>query len=102
MNEYQEPKYKVDNGVLVNRQSGEAVPDDEPIFILRARDKKAAELLFGYAEKCLDKTHREAVRIRAHQFLNWAEKHPDRMKEPDTHLTTSWTSAGSPSFQPKK
>jgi len=97
MNVYQEPKYKIVDGKLVNRQSGEAIPDDEPVFILRARDRHAFGLLQRYAGLAKDEKHREAVFVRIVQFKNWAEMHPDRMKEPDSQQDEGWTSAGTPS-----
>lgn len=96
MNAYQEPKYVIENGRLVNRQSGETIPDDEPVFILRARDKNAAAILRAYASSCIDPAHREAANLRAAQFANWATLHSDRMREPDTQKDSGWTSAGNP------
>jgi len=96
MNAYQEPKYEVKGGKLVNRQSGEAIPDDEPVFILRARDKYAAHTIISYCQAVQDSQHREASRLRAAQFSNWAALHPERMKEPDSQMDTGWTSAGNP------
>lgn len=94
MNAYQEPKYEIRGDKLVNRQSGEAIPEDEPIIVFRARDKHAAELLVIYARMCQDPQHQEAARRRAAQFSNWASIHPDRMKEPDTKMDEGWTTAG--------
>ena len=91
MNVKQEPKYRVTNhGQLVNRQSGEAIPDDEPVFILRARDKHAAKLLGEYQKMVTDSTHHRAISLRATQFSDWALAHPERMKEPDTILADDW------------
>lgn len=99
MNIYQEPKYDVRDGKLTNRQSNEAIPEDEPVFILRARDKHAHAVLVYYSSICVEPEHREAARIRAAQFANWSIMHPSRMKEPDSKMDTGWTSAGS--CQPK-
>ena len=96
MNPYQEPKYEIKGGKLVNRQSGEAIPDDEPVFILRARDKHAAPTLIHYAANVEDREHREAARTRAAQFSNWAALHPTRVHEPDSQMNGGWTSAGTP------
>ncbi len=94
MNTYQEPKYEIKEGKIYNRQSGEMIPDDEPIFILRARDRKAPSIIAHYAELCQDPTHKDAVRTRSAQFFNWQECHKDRVKEPDTQRDFGWTSAG--------
>ncbi len=97
MNVYQEPKYEIKNGKIHNRQSGEQIPDDEPVFILRARDIHAAELIVLYSREVADPKHQEAVRMRAAQFNNWASLHPTRMKAPNTQMDAGWTSAGNPS-----
>lgn len=100
MNCNQEPKYEIKEGKLVNRQSGVAIPDDEPVFILRAQDKHAAEAIEAYyeilaeaeageGETITDETL-EAVDARVVQFEKFAIKHPSRMKEPDTEKTEAW------------
>ncbi len=96
MNAYQEPKYGIEGGRLVNRQSGAVIPEDEPVFILRARDKHAAQVLIAYSQLVQIPEHREAARLRAAQFSNWAAIHHARMREPDTQKDDSWTSAGNP------
>jgi|SRR6185503_11113900 len=96
MNVYQEPKYAAVGGKLVNRQSNTTIPDDEPVFILRARDKHAAATLIAYCQLVDNPEHREAVRLRAAQFSNWAAIHHERMHEPDTTKDQGWTSAGNP------
>ena len=40
-----ERKYKILDGKIVNRISGKEVPEDEPLFIFRAQDKKALAAL---------------------------------------------------------
>lgn len=80
----QEPKYTVNGSAIVNRASGEAIPADEPVFIFRARDKWAAGVLGDYAAFVNDPVHRAAVGERFIQFGEWADAHPERMKEPDT------------------
>ncbi len=91
MNATQEPKYKIENGKLVNRSSGEQIPDDEPVFVLRARDKHAAATLASYSTYINGTDeHSEAVHLRIRQFEKWSKDHPERMKEPDTTLTSDW------------
>lgn len=84
MNAKQEPKYKIVDGKIVNRASGEAIPDDEPVMIFRARDVHAAGMIRGYAGKVGDPEHRAVVLERAADFEQFAADHPERMKEPDT------------------
>lgn len=96
MNPYQEPKYEIKNGKLHNRQSGEQIPDDEPLFVLRARDKHAAEAIAAYRKTVCCGDHYGAVTLRLQQFENWAAAHPERMKEPDTQKTDDWTNRANP------
>lgn len=88
----QEPKYDVtDQGQLVNRASGQPIPDDEPVFIFRARDLFAAPALNAYLRalcaadsEIVGHDHRHAIRNRVRDFERFAQQHPDRMKISDT------------------
>lgn len=80
----QEPKYKAVAGVIYNRASGEPIPDDEPVFIFRARDRNAIAALLRYMDICYDDEHRLAVAKRVVDFQRFAADHPHRMKQPDT------------------
>ena len=82
----QEPKYKIENGKIVNRASGEMIPDDEPITIFRARDKHARSTLMHYFTRVKDNNHASAVLDRLQDFQKFRTDHPNRMKEPDTEL----------------
>jgi len=79
-----DPKYCVVRGRFVNRASNEMIPLDEPVFILRARDMRAAWAIASYGDTCLDADHRITVQQRAEDFKRFAAMHPERMKEPDT------------------
>lgn len=85
----QDPKYEIEVSEgwvgLVNAATGEPIPDDEPIMIWRAKDKKAVVHIWNYAETCENLEHRRAVEERATQFEIFASNHPERMKEPDTN-----------------
>ena len=81
----QSPKYDVSaHGRLVNRASGETIPDDEPVFILRARDRWAIDALLHYQGLCEDRDHRVAVERIIEEFDRFADENSGRMKEPDT------------------
>lgn len=80
----QEPKYTTNGTHIVNRASGEVIPHDEPVFIFRARDKKARIALLHYAMSLPEGGHLEAVKKRLSQFVDFTCVHPERMKEPDT------------------
>lgn len=61
----QESKFDAVDGRLVNRATGEPIPDDEPVFVLRAKDASAVKALVTYMNHCVDgSVHREAVKRR--------------------------------------
>lgn len=81
----QEPKYTTGtkDGRLVNRATGKPIPDDEPVFVLRAQDIRALAALRYYLVSCSEVDHINAVQVRIKDFEAFAAAHPDRMKEPD-------------------
>jgi hypothetical protein len=83
----QEPKYNAivcDDGEtrLINRRTGNIIPDDEPIFILRARDLNSLTTINHYYVKCLVEQHANYVMYRAFDFIKFKVKHPDIMRQP--------------------
>jgi len=83
----QEPKYEARGGRIFNRATGEAIPDDEPVFILRARDTTALAVLVAYHSDhllCGNSEHAAAVLKRVKDFQRFMREHSDRMKYPDT------------------
>lgn len=86
-----DPKFDIevtsDGARLVNAATGEPIPADEPIFIMRAKDRRASATIANYAARCKDHDHVLAVEARVGEFDAFAAQHPDRMKEPDT----AWT-----------
>lgn len=81
----QEPKYTTDQeGRIINRATGQAIPDDEPVFIFRARDIHAVKALHAYLDACNDPAHIMAISARIVHFQEFQAAHPDRMKEPDS------------------
>lgn len=85
----QEPKYSVVNNLIVNRSSGNAIPPDEPIFILRARDVYACDAIEAYASVLTPGAHRDIVVERLVDFSTFSHAHPERMKTPDTVVNKS-------------
>lgn len=81
----QEPKYTVSSkdGRLVNRATGKPIPDDEPVFVLRAQDIHALPTLHAYLSLVREIDQAAAVTNRITAFQDFALAHPDRMKEPD-------------------
>ena len=87
----QDPKYNIENGRLTSASTGQPIPDDEPIFILRAKDVHAVDTLMAYHARVASgpmdmaaSQHCEAVRRRIHDFKQFAKDNPGRMKSPDT------------------
>lgn len=82
-----DPKFVMIDGRMCNAATGIAIPEDEPIFILRGKDRKAIDAIVAYAESCDDPDHIATVMKRAAEFAKFATDNPDRMKEPDTSPT---------------
>jgi hypothetical protein len=92
----QEPKYGIKDNRLFNRETGEFIPDDEPVFIMRARDANAATGIVRYISRCMSHGHPDEAKREEHvlalmrrydDFRAFAKAHPDRMKYPDTEMT---------------
>lgn len=79
-----ERKYKIENNRLVRRSDGVPIPDDEPLFILRAQDIKALPILLAYRIICCDLAHIAGVVKSIEDFTKFRDSYPERMKEPDS------------------
>lgn len=86
----QDRKYEFLEGVVRNRASLEVIPFDEPVFVFRARDRHALEAIEHYACQVPNNEHRAAIEVRIADFARFAEKHPERMKEPDTDTSNGF------------
>lgn len=75
-------KFKFENGRFINRVSGEAIPDDEPVIIFRARDRHALNVLAYYLSLARDDHHQLAIMDRMDEFLQFRRDNHERMKEP--------------------
>jgi len=75
-------KFKFEDGRFINRVSGEAIPDDEPVILFRARDAHVMSVLGFYWEMIADEHHKRAVVDRIEEFSAYREANPDRIKEP--------------------
>ena len=81
----QEPKYTTStDGKLINRITGKAIPDDEPVMIFRAKDAKSMFALQAYLDVCNNIGHRATIKRRMAEFKDFADANPGLMKEPDT------------------
>lgn len=91
MTPQQEPKYEARDGRIYNRATGEPIPEDEPVFILRAKDTTAVTTLIDYYIthlKAGNNAHAEAVLARVKDFQRFQARWPQRMKHPDTEPST--------------
>jgi hypothetical protein len=79
-------KFHVDGDTIIKTASGETVPDSEPLFLLRGRDRLVVPLLHHYRYLCvldgcndyqLDKLDEQ---IRS--FISWSESNQGKMKQP--------------------
>jgi len=75
-------KFKFEDGRFVNRVSGEAIPDDEPVILFRARDRHAVQVLCYYYDIAQDPHHKQAIKDRIDEFEAYRLAHPEQMKEP--------------------
>ncbi len=78
-----ELKYGIEGGRLVKKSDGVPVPEDEPVFILRAKDTKAIAALTAYSVLIERLEQKEMVRKSIMAFLKFAKENPDKMGEPE-------------------
>jgi hypothetical protein len=64
------------------------IPDDEPVIVVRARDKNSAPLISAYWELCKrggsPQFHLDLVEQTYKRFTDWQEAHPDQVRTPDS------------------
>ncbi len=77
-----ERKYAIKDNKLVKRQTEVPVPEDEPLFILRAKDRKALPALSFYCGILDNIDQREAVSKSIEDFRAFQENNPEKMGEP--------------------
>jgi hypothetical protein len=73
-------------GQIFKKSNGEILPEDEPLFLLRARDYLALPLLKHYLTLSVDDNctayHISGLLDIVNQFEEFAVEHADRMKQP--------------------
>jgi hypothetical protein len=71
---------------IVNAASGEAIPEDEPKFLLRGRDTLSFLLLLRYYSLCEEEGctphHMKGVSRASEEFAQFRRNNPGRMKQP--------------------
>ncbi len=76
-------KYKIENNQIVNIATGVAIPDDEPVFILRAKDTNSYLALDNYLQLCENGEQQKSIDALIDIFDKWQKANPDKVKEPD-------------------
>ena len=77
-----ERKYTIQNNKLVKKSNLVPVPDDEPVFIFRAKDRKALAALVAY-HVILDNLDQKAEVYKSiNDFRAFQEMNPEKMAEP--------------------
>lgn len=84
MKSSQNAKYDAIRGKLVNRESGKAIPDDEPVFVFRAKDPHAVKALRAYKALCKNGNHKAAVQLHINAMVAYQKEHKADLREPDS------------------
>lgn len=85
-------KFSIDGDEIRNTRTGEAIPRDEPVFLLRARDYLAVNVLTSYLayaqEDGCSRAHLQGIADTIQEFSEFQAAHPERMKQPGSTLRT--------------
>ena len=74
----------IHNSLVLKRTTVEVVPEDEPVFILRARDCKALGTIRCYQSIFAPTSEQWKVcQAVVDDFTKFREENPDKMGEPD-------------------
>jgi len=77
-----ERKYKILDNRIVKKDNEVPIPDNEPLFIFRAKDRKALSALIAY-NMILDNLDQKAeVTKSINDFRRFQEDNPEKMGEP--------------------
>lgn len=79
-------KFHVEGDQIIKTTNGDVVPEDEPLFLVRARDYLAIPLLEHYRRMSeidgCNEWHLERLEQRIRLFEEWRDMNPDKMKQP--------------------
>jgi hypothetical protein len=71
---------------IIKNVTGDPIPEDEPLFLFRAKDQLAIQVLQYYRELCLQTgspaEHLRGIDGEIQVFTDFAQRHPERMKQP--------------------
>ncbi len=76
-----DPKYTIRDGRLWHIGGNYAVPEEEPIMILRGKDPIALAMIRTYLESGVDAGHRESATERLMAFSEYQERYPARTRQ---------------------
>jgi len=79
-------RWRFEGGKIIKVSNGQPIPDDEPVFILRGRDRLAIETLLYYrsaaiGDGCTDYLL-DSVSNMIKEFEKFAAEQPNKMKQP--------------------
>lgn len=77
-----ERKYTIKDGQIVKKSNQVPIPDDEPLFVFRAKDRKALAALVAYHMILDNLDQMEEVQKSINDFRRFQEEHPEKMGEP--------------------
>lgn len=81
-----DPSGEGDEFRIVKTSNGEAIPEDEPLMLFRARDHNALPMLRAYRAICENDGctgfQMAGIGNRIEAFEQFAADHPERMKQP--------------------
>jgi hypothetical protein len=87
-------KFHIEGDQIVKSSSGEVLPEDEPLFLLRARDHLALRLLRLYrslsVEDGCNDFHLTGLDEVTTRFARFAAEHPEQMKQPGVTRGLPW------------
>jgi len=81
-------KFRLQNDQIINETTGKEIPEDEPVFLLRARDILAIHALCEYRKACIyfgcPPEHISGITEAIDSFNFFPGRFPPRMKAPGT------------------
>lgn len=83
-------KYSTDGTKIVKTATGEEIPADEPLFLIRAKDRLAVTALEDYLDLCRSDNcttwQLKAMEFIIEDFRRFCDQHPERMKQPGSTM----------------
>lgn len=83
-------KFHVENDQIVKTTNGEILNENEPLFLMRARDHLALPLLETYYKMCIDDGCTDHIlndmKSTISDFRQFKENNPSAMKQPGITL----------------